>query len=173
MKKTLIICLILALLSQLSSSAQDRGRFQGIASVNTFKLVGDVHCPINLSMGWRFNNNVYAGLGSGVHILQHVHPNFAGPLTTAIPFFADIVAYNGSYSTSPFFGLEIGGLCETDKSACNLEGHHMLRPWLNGKVGVDIGLTRDFGIMIGVSGIYVPAGKDSEYALSSVLGFRF
>ena len=124
-------------------------------------------------MGWRFNDNIYTGLGSGVHVLQHRHPNYSGPLTTAIPFFVDFVAYNHHVGTSPFFGIETGALCETRKSACILENHHLLRPWLNGKFGVDIGLTRDLGIMIGVSGIYVPAGNDSEYALSSVIGFRF
>ena len=164
MKHSYLLSVLLLAVFFLSSSsysclAQESGRFQGNVKSSGFGIYWGQHHTADISLGWRFNEKRYLGMGTGYHwIMPFAHGPHDVPIDFdyehAIPVFADYVRY------FPF------------------TRHPRKAPYLNGKLGFDFGIGNRFGINVGLNLIWglghgVGLSSEGGHGLAAMVGFRF
>ena len=178
----LLTCVVvLFFFSPVSLPAQDKGHFQTVASVSYPCIGWGERGTAELSAGWRFNRGNYLGVGSGMHLVRHWYGMAHGPAEVtphlkALPFYADYIHYFrfGDSLNSFYLGQELGGSYYLDvHPELEVERLSRFRPYMNTKVGLDIGINERMGVMfLGVNFITVPMQWE-EVLISPCLGFRF
>jgi hypothetical protein len=182
-----LLAVMLLLGAQVHCPAQERSHFQGNIKATGLGIYWDSHYLADLSLGWRFNEKRYLGVGSGCH---WVMPFARGPhgeivdvgLIPAVPVFADYVRYF-PFSRHPrsafYLGLEAGAAWYL--AALPAETRHpddKFFPYWNGKLGFDFGIYRNLGVNVGlnlISGCGHGFGLSGEggHGLALSVGFRF
>ena len=192
MKPSFLFSLLLLAVFFLSSSsypclAQESGRFQGNIKGSGLGIYWTQHHTADISLGWRFNDKRYLGIGTGCHWIK---PFARGaneePLdfdfVPAIPVFADYVRYF-PFARHPqnsfFLGLEGGAAWYLKALPENSRyPNDKLVPYLNGKLGFDFGIGNRFGINVGLNLIWglghgVGLSSEGGHGLAAMVGFRF
>lgn len=173
----------------ITCNAQETGRFQG--NIKGSALPGiywDPHFMADISLGYRFNEKRYLGLGTGCHWIDS---DFNSALSSesskidewygfipAIPLFADYVRYFPfvKHPLNAFFlGMEAGGAYYINETTHNTK---RLFPYLNGKLGFDFSIYKNLGVNVGFNlvwgcqkGMTLTGGGGHGIALD--FGFRF
>ena len=179
-----LLTITLLLGATTSSSAQDKGHFQGNLKGSALPgIYWDPHYMADLSLGWRFNEKRFLGVGTGCHWIKQwddSDPSRSNGFVPAIPLFADYVRYFpfAKHPRNAFFlGLETGGAYYVNELP--LKGQtKRLFPYLNGKLGFDFSIYKNLGVNIGCNliwgcyhGMSMTGGGGHGIALTA--GFRF
>ena len=163
MKRTTL--LLLAVLTALSTcftsfATSSRGHFQG--NVKGSALPGiywDPHYTADFSLGWRFNEKRFLGLGTGCHWLKRTSsdgPDYSNGFVPAIPLFADYIRYYpfAKHQRNSFYlGMEAGGAYYIKKLPLTTDTQRLF-PYLNGKLGFDFGIHNNLGVNVGLNLIW-------------------
>ena len=179
-----LLTVALLLGAMISSSAQEKGHFQGNLKGSALPgIYWDPHYMADLSLGWRFNEKRFLGVGTGCHWIKQwddSDPNRSNGFVPAIPLFADYVRYFpfAKHPRNAFYlGMEAGGACYVNELP--LKGQtKRLFPYLNGKLGFDFSIYKNLGVNIGCNliwgcyqGLSMTGGGGHGIALTA--GFRF
>ena len=179
-----LLTISLLLGATISGSAQDKGHFQGNLKGSALPgIYWDPHYMADLSLGWRFNEKRFLGVGTGCHWIKQwddSDPNRSNGFVPAIPLFADYVRYFpfAKHPRNAFYlGMEAGGACYVNELP--LKGQtKRLFPYLNGKLGFDFSIYKNLGVNIGCNliwgcyqGLSMTGGGGHGIALTA--GFRF
>ena len=179
-----LLTISLLLGATISGSAQDKGHFQGNLKGSALPgIYWDLHYMADLSLGWRFNEKRFLGVGTGCHWIKQwddSDPNRSNGFVPAIPLFADYVRYFpfAKHPRNAFYlGMEAGGACYVNELP--LKGQtKRLFPYLNGKLGFDFSIYKNLGVNIGCNliwgcyqGLSMTGGGGHGIALTA--GFRF
>lgn len=175
---TLIICMATP------CTASSRGHFQG--NVKGSALPGiywDPHYTADLSLGWRFNEKRFLGLGTGCHWLKRTSsdgPDYSNGFVPAIPLFADYTRYypfSKHQQNSFYLGMEAGGAFFIKKLPLTTDTQRLF-PYLNGKLGFDFGIHNNLGVNVGLNliwgcqqGFSLTGG--GGHGIAMTVGFRF
>ena len=166
-------------------AAQDKGHFQGNLKGSALPgIYWDPHYTADLSLGWRFNEKRFLGLGTGCHWIKesyHDDPDIrSNGFVPAIPLFADYIRYFpfAKHPRNAFYlGMETGGAYYVDKLPLKSETRRMF-PYLNGKLGFDFSIYRNLGVNVGLNLIWgcyngITIGDGGGHGIALTAGFRF
>ena len=184
--KTVVVVTVL-LAGAIVARGQESGRFQGNVKGSWYGIFWDHHALADISLGWRFNEKRYLGLGTGCHWIKPIAygPN-QEPLDfdyePAVPLFADYVRYF-PFARHPrnafFLGMDCGAAWYLKARPENCRHpEDKIVPYVNGKLGFDFGISQHFGVNVGLNliwGLGHGAGLSSEggHGLAAMVGFRF
>ena len=186
----LILTALFLLGSSYMCSAQDIGRFQGNIKGSMLGVYWDPHFMADISLGYRFNEKRYIGLGTGCHWIGADYSYLSSSdsqkvaeqngFVPAIPLFADYVRYFpfAKHPRNSFFlGIEAGGACYLKGAPLKSDTTRMF-PYLNGKLGFDFSIYKNLGVIVGFNvvwgcqkGMTLTGGGGHGVALD--VGFRF
>ena len=183
MKKILLILSVLLLAGSVSVLAQDSGHFQGGVKGSAFPgIYWDPHFTADISLGWRFNEKRYLGVGTGCHWLKRAsgESGQSNGFVPAIPLFVDYVRYY-PFARHPrnafFLGMEAGGAYYVKDLPLTTDTARMLG-YLNGKLGFDFSIYKNLGFNVGLNLIWgcqkgMTLTGGGGHGLALTVGFRF
>lgn len=166
----IVVVLAMALLSGKDAAAQGI-RFQGDVKVTYRGIAWEEYNAGTVSLGARLNEGNYLGIGSGSLWLSRTKRDGnhapAGEFDVFYsPLYLDYIHYfnaAGAKRSSFFLGAEAGGAVCTNGAARQKYYYHG-----DLKCGYDFGITKDFGIFVGLD---IIAGY--AYGIGFSAGFRF
>ena len=185
MKRFLLILAIACIAPVfLGATEQPKGHFQVNLKGNAIPgIYWDTHFAADLSLGWRFNEKRFLGLGTGCHWIRDnvsADPDCTNGFVPAIPLFADYIRYYpfAKHPRNSFFlEMEAGGAYYVDNLPLKSETKRVF-PYLNGKLGFDFSIYRNLGVNVGLNLIWgcyngITIGDGGGHGVALTAGFRF
>lgn len=167
----LMICSVQMVMGQ--ENEQEKGHMQYGINLNGTGFFYQIYTAVDVTAGWRFNDQRFLGLGTGRHRVEiddDAEPDNNNGTVTAIPLYLEYLRYFQfkKHPQSAFvLGVDAGGRLYTDRTPWKSDPEKVV-PLLTAKLGFDFAVSKYFGLTLGLNATISDAG-----GIGANIGLRF